>query len=128
MDLPWKALGPIDAGRQYIAMLSYLPLRACSKIPLFFRFTYQVHRQLLISPGAIGYSLRARLLSRQFWTISIWDSESALMDFVAKVPHGEVMKKLAPYMGATKFTRWKLLGSGVPPRWDDAFQRSIQES
>jgi hypothetical protein len=67
-------------------------------------------------------------LSRQFWTLSIWDSESALMNFVTEVPHGEVMKKLAPYMGETKFTRWKLLGSGIPPRWDDAFQRSIQES
>lgn len=128
MDLPWKALAPVNQGQEYIVLLSYLPLRSYSKIPLFFRFTYQVHRQLLVSPGAIGYALRAKIASRRFWTLSVWESDRALMDFVAKVPHGEVMKDLAPHMGGTSFTRWKLLGSGVPPRWEDAVRRSVQES
>jgi hypothetical protein len=128
MDLPWKALARVNQGQQYLALLSYLPLRSHGEIPLFFRFTYQVHRQLLVSPGAIGYRLRAKIWSRQFWTLSVWESDGALMDFVAKVPHREVMKELAPLMGATSFSRWKLLGSGVPPRWDEAVRRSVQGS
>jgi hypothetical protein len=128
MDLPWKALAPADKSREYIALLSYLPLRAYRKVPLFFRFTLQINRQLRATPGAIGYAMRAKVFSRQFWTLSVWESDRALMDFVAKVPHGEVMKELAPHMGAASFTRWKLLGSGVPPRWDDAVRRSVQES
>jgi hypothetical protein len=128
MDMPWKELAPADEKLEYIALLSCLPLRAYSKIPLFFRFTSQINRQLRATPGAIGYSMRAKVFSRQFWTLSVWESDRALMDFVAKVPHGEVMKELAPHMGATSFTRWKLLGSGVPPRWDDAVRRSVQGS
>jgi|SRR5580704_10482260 hypothetical protein len=124
----WKMLAPVDAGREYVALLSYLPLRAYLKIPLFARFSYAVHRQMLVSAGAMGYSMRAKLLSRQFWTLSVWESDRALMEFVAKVPHGEIMKALAPHMGATAFTRWKILGSGIPPRWDDADRRSAQES
>jgi hypothetical protein len=128
MDLPWKALAPVDRDREYLALLSYLPLRRYSKIPRFLQLTLQILRQLRGSPGAIGYSLRAKLLSRRFWTLSVWESERALMDFVAKVPHLEVMKTLAPHMGATKFTRWKVPGSALPPDWEDATRRELQES
>jgi hypothetical protein len=121
MDSPWKALAAVDKNREYLALLSYLPLSRYSKIPLFFR-------QLRRTPGAVGYSLRAKPLSRKFWTLSVWEDDRALMDFVAKVPHGEVMKTLAPYMGATKFTRWKILGSAIPPNWDEATRRLSQES
>jgi hypothetical protein len=128
VETPWKVLAPVEAGREYVALLSYLPLRSYLKIPLFARFSYAVQRQMLASPGAVGYTMRAKLLSRQFWTLSVWESDRALMEFVAKVPHGEIMKALAPHMGATAFTRWKILGSGIPPRWDDADRRSAQES
>jgi hypothetical protein len=128
MDLAWKALAHADESREYIALLSYLPLRAYRQVPLFFHFTLQINRQLRGTPGAIGYAMRAKVFGRQFWTLSVWESDRALMDFVGKVPHREVMKELAPHMGAASFTRWKLVGSGVPPRWDDAVRRSVQES
>src|SRR5271168_2408728 len=91
---PWKTLVPVEVGREYVALLSYLPLRSYLKIPLFARFSYAVHRQMLASPGAVGYSMRAKLLNRQFWTLSVWESDRGLMEFVAKVPHGEIMKAL----------------------------------
>jgi hypothetical protein len=128
MDMPWKALAPADKAREYFVLLSYLPLRTFSKMPAFFLFTLQIQRQLRETPGAIGYSLRAKPLSRKFWTLSVWESERALMDFVAKVPHGEVMRTLSPHMGPTKFTNWKLLGSALPPSWNDAIRRMGQES
>lgn len=128
MDSPWKALAPVDRNREYLALLSYLPLRKYRKIPLFLRFTFQIQRQLRESAGAMGYGLRAKLLNRNFWTLSVWEDERALMDFVVKVPHGEVMKALAPHMGATKFTRWKIPGSAIPPNWDEATRRALQES
>ena len=128
MDMPWKALAPVDENREYLALLSYLPLRKYSKIPLFLRFTFQIQRQLRETHGAIGYSLRARPFSRNFWTLSAWESDRALRDFVGKLPHGEVMKALSPHMGPTKFHSWKLRGSAIPPSWDDAVRRARQES
>jgi hypothetical protein len=128
MDSPWQALGPLDRNREYLALLSYLPLRKFSKIPRFLQFTLQIHRQLGASSGAIGYSLRARLLSRKFWTLSVWENERALMNFVSNLPHLEVMKALAPHMGATKFTRWNVQGSAIPPNWDDAMRREAQKT
>jgi hypothetical protein len=128
MDTPWKALALADPSREYLALLSYLPLRSYSKIPRFFQFTFQIQRQLSTCPGAIGYSMRAKLLSRQFWTFSVWQSERALMDFVTKVPHGDVMKALAGHMAPTKFTQWKIPGSAIPPKWDEAARRELQET
>jgi len=123
MDVPWKAIAPFEREREYLALLSYLPLTRYHKIFAFMRFSAQINKQLSATPGAIGYSMRAKLLSRQFWTLSVWESSAALMDFVAKVPHGESMKAMAPFMGKTKFAQWKVLGSGIPLKWDEAIRR-----
>ena len=126
MDMPWIELGPVDPSREYLVLLSYLPLRKYSKIPAFLRYTLQIQGQLRRTAGATGYSMRAKVLSRKFWTLSVWESERALMDFVRNVPHGDVMESLAAHMGATKFTRWKLPGSALPPYWDDAIRRESE--
>jgi len=123
MDIPWKSLAAVEKDREYLALLSYLPLNRYSKIFAFMKFSSAINEQLRATPGAIGYSMRALLFSRQFWTLSVWEDSAALMEFVAKVPHSESMKAMAPFMGKTKFTQWKVLGSAVPLRWDDAMQR-----
>jgi hypothetical protein len=126
MDMPWIALAPVDARQEYLVLLSYLPLRKYSKIPAFLRYTLQIQGQLRRTAGATGYSMRMKMLSRKFWTLSVWESERALMDFVLNLPHGDVMKSLAPYMGATKFMRWRVLGAALPPDWDDAVRRESE--
>jgi hypothetical protein len=123
MDTPWKMLVSPEKDREYLALLSYLPLNRYRKIPLFMRYSMGIMKQIAGSPGAIGYSMRAKLFSRRFWTLSAWENSSALMEFVAKVPHSESMKAMAPFMGQTKFTRWKVIGSALPLRWDEAIRR-----
>ena len=127
MDMPWTALAAIEPGREYLVLLSYLPLRGFSKIPAFFRYTFQIQRQLRHTAGAVGYSMRAKVLSRKFWTLSAWESDRALIDFVGRMPHARTMKTLTPYMDATKFTRWRLPGSALPPKWEDAMRRESKE-
>jgi Domain of unknown function (DUF3291) len=126
-DLPWKSFAPVEQAREYVALLSYLPLKKFSKLPAFTRYTLQIMRQMRETPGVIGYGLRAKLFSREFWTLSVWEDTRSLMTFVAKIPHGDVMRALAGHMGATKFSQWELLGSGVPPSWDEAMQRMAEE-
>ncbi len=128
MDLPWITFAPADKSREYLALLSYLPLNRYGAIPGFLRFLFQIQRQLRGTPGIVGYSLRAKLIGRNFWTLSAWNNETALMDFVAKVPHGQAMKALLPHMGRTRFTQWKVSGAELPLRWDDAIQRSQEAS
>ena len=119
--------GPPDKNREYFALLSCLPLNKYRAIPGFLRFSSQIQKQLRATPGVIGYSLRAKLLSRNFWTLSAWADEKALTDFVAKIPHEQAMRAMMPHMGPTKFTKWKVLGSALPLQWEEAMQRSKKE-
>jgi hypothetical protein len=124
MDSPWIKFATPDTDREYFALLSYLPLIKCRAIPAFLKFTFKIQKQLGATPGIIGYSLRAKPLSCNFWTLSAWIGEKQLLDFVAKIPHGQAMKTMMPHMGPTKFTKWKVLGSALPLRWEEAMERS----
>ena len=124
MDSPWIKFATPDTNREYFALLSYLPLNKYRAIPAFLKFSFQIQKQLRTTIGIIGYSLRAKLLSRNFWTLSAWADEKALMDFVVKIPHGQAMKAMMPNMGPTQFTKWKVLGSALPLQWEEAVQRS----
>ncbi len=126
MDSPWITFAPANSNREYLALLSYLPLTKYRMIPRFIRFSLQIQKQLRNTPGVIGYSLRAKPLRRNFWTLSAWEDEKSLMDFVKRLPHREVMQALAPHMGPTKFTQWKVSGASLPLRWAEAMQRSQQ--
>jgi len=128
MDSPWITFAPAVADREYLALLSHLPLNKYRAIPGFIRFSFQIQKQLRGTLGAIGYSLRAKLVSRNFWTLSAWENQKTLMDFVAKIPHEGAMKAMAPHMGPTKFTQWKVAGSSLPLSWEEAMRRSQKGS
>ena len=124
MDSPWIRFAEPDSNREYFALLSYLPLNKYRAIPAFLNFTFQIQRQLGSTPGIIGYSLRAKPLSLNFWTLSAWTDEKSLMDFVVKIPHERAMKSMIPHMGSTNFTKWKVSASALPLRWEEAMRRS----
>ena len=109
--------------RDYVALLSYLPLNSSWSIPRLLLYNARIRRQLRSSAGLVGYSLRARLAAKRFWTLSVWEDETALRAFVAAPPHAAVMQALASHMGATRFTRWTVKGSDLPLQWDDALKR-----
>lgn len=124
MDSPWIKFMTPETNREYFALLSHLPLNKYRAIPAFLKFTFQIQKQLGATPGIIGYSLRAKPLSRNFWTLSAWTDEKQVMDFVATIPHVHAMKAMMPDMGPTKFTKWKVPGSALPLRWEEAMERS----
>jgi quinol monooxygenase YgiN len=122
----WKSIISADSEREYFALLSFLPLKRYRAIPAFLRYTLQIERQLKESRGLLGYSLQAQLMSRRFWTLSVWEDEQAMMEFVYKLPHSEVIQKLAPEMAQTKFTRWQIHGDDLPPNWNEAKRRMAE--
>jgi len=120
---PWKALQKPESGKEYVAMLSFLPLKSFTTLPKFFLLSFETERQLQRSRGLIGYSLGAEILRRQFWTLSAWEDRTALMEFVQAVPHGEIMEALAPHMGKTKFVEWTVTAKDIPLNWKQAKAR-----
>jgi quinol monooxygenase YgiN len=123
VESPWQSHSRAAPERDYVALLSYLPLNSGWSIPRLLLYNARILSQLRTSAGLVGYSLRARLAAKRFWTLSVWEDETALRAFVAARPHAAVMKALAPHMGATRFTRWTVRGSDLPLQWSDALKR-----
>jgi quinol monooxygenase YgiN len=122
-ETPWQRQAPAAPEGEYVALLSYLPLVSFRWLPLLLVYMLRIRRQLRASPGLFGYSLRADLARKRFWTLSVWEDEAALQSFVMASPHAVVMQVLAPHMGPTRFTRWGVKGADLPLRWDDALWR-----
>jgi hypothetical protein len=120
---PWRTFSSPDPDGDYVALLSYLPLKSYWRVPPFFLYTSQVAKQLASAHGLLGYAVLARPLSKRFWTLSAWKEEAALRAFVQHSPHVRLMAALAPHMDKTKFVRWEVKGSQIPLLWDDALRR-----
>jgi len=88
---PWRTFGSPDPGGEVVALPSYLPLKSYWRIPLFLFYTMRVVKQLASAEGVLGYSVLARPLSKQFWTLSAWKDEAALHAFVQYPPHVRII-------------------------------------
>ena len=123
---PWMRLAEPESDREYLALISYLPLLHYRALPKFFRYTFQTQRQLKISRGLIGYAMEAKPWSLKAWTISVWQDRQSLNDFVLQQPHSEIMKALAPHMGKTQFAQWSVSSEEIPLDWRSAKARLNQ--
>lgn len=121
---PWITTHTVDPQRDYLALLSSLPLLRYRMIPTFLRYSSRVREQLATTPGVIGYALNADILGKHFWTLSVWEGEGALRAFTGGGFHAQVMGLLDGEMGETQFTRWTVKGKDVPLTWKDAFARA----
>jgi hypothetical protein len=123
LPLPWKTLAAPASNREYVALLSFLPLKHYRMIPKFLWLTFETQRQLRESKRLIGYSLHAQPLRRRFWTLSVWEDQESLMNFVRQAPHSRIMQVLAPHMGKTQFVEWSVTAKEIPPSWKEAETR-----
>ena len=113
----------MEAGAQYLVMVSYLPLKKISSTVQFFRGVTAVRKQLTQTDGLIAYTLRAKPLARDYWTLSVWKDQSALQDFMRTPPHVRLMESLKPVMGETKFGQWEITAADGRPDWSAALAR-----
>jgi hypothetical protein len=119
----WKVLRPAEPDREYLVLLSYLPLRGFRDFPAFIGHDSRIAGQLAATHGLLGYSKLGRPWVKRFWTLSAWEGEAALTAFIHAGAHAGAMVGLRSRMGQTRFLRWTLPGSALPPTWGDALRR-----
>jgi hypothetical protein len=112
----------MEPGTDYLVMASHLPLKRISSTVRFFRAVSAVRRQLATAEGLVGYTLRAKPLARDYWTLSVWKDDRALREFMRTPPHVGVMTSLKPFMGPTKFVTWKISAADGRPSMTGALQ------
>ena len=126
--LPWKSLSEVDPAREYTVLATFFYLKSFLTTFRFFRMVRRVTEQLETGPpGLVGFSLRAKPLSRRYWTFSVWQDPKGLMSFVRNRPHLTAMEQLAPEMRAFDTARWSMFGRGYPPPWEEAYRRLTEK-
>ena len=119
--LPWRAFGEAQPDREYLVVLTHLPVRRPTALPAFLRAVWGIRRQLEAAPaGLAGYSLFAQPFSSNYWTLSAWESAAAMGGFIRASPHREAMLELPKVLSHFRTWRWRSAGSALPPSWDDA--------
>lgn len=122
--MPWKPLREPEPQGEYLILLTHLPMRRIAKLPRFLRSVRRIQKQLDGTEGLLGYSLLAKPLRSDYWTLSAWESDDALQRFVRESPHREVMVDLPRDLSGFRTIRWTADGAALPPSWDDALART----
>jgi heme-degrading monooxygenase HmoA len=118
--LPWTKIRQPEPEATYLVMATHLPLTGYRHIPKFLAQTAKVRKQLAGAEGLIGYSLDAKILRKQFRTVSAWESREAAQRFARAEPHATIMRTDPQRMGETAFVTWETPGTQVPVSWADA--------
>ena len=113
----------MEPGSDYLVMASHLPLKRISSTVRFFRGVSAVRKQLAAADGLVGFTLRAKPLARDYWTLSVWKDEAALREFMRTPPHVQLMTSLKPHMGPTKFLTWTISMTDGRPNLAGALER-----
>jgi len=118
---PWKQIGDVDPEREYLGFTSRFFLKSLRTVPAFIAQSRRISKQANTAPGVVGWSLAADLLKLEFHTLSVWEDESSLRDFVAAAPHHDVFAKFATSMRRpTIFVHFPIIGRELPLKWKDA--------
>jgi quinol monooxygenase YgiN len=113
----------MEPDSDYLVMASHLPLSRISSTVRFFRAVNAIRGQLAHTDGLVGYTLRAKPLARDYWTLSVWKDRNALNEFMRTSPHVGIMTSLKPLMEPTKFIFWSITGADGRPDFTDALKR-----
>ena len=73
------------------------------------------------SPGNIGVRLR-KTKRVAFWTLTLWESDSAMRAFRVAAPHRDAMRKLPYWCDEASYAHWNQ-DNPVMPSWKEAAEK-----
>ncbi|CAJ64840.1 MULTISPECIES: antibiotic biosynthesis monooxygenase [Frankia] len=103
-------------------MASHFVLTSTRHTIAMLRSALAVRRAVLAAPGALGVSLVARPLRREYFTLSAWMDRAALDAFVGNPHHRQAMRRLGPAMAQARLVHWHPPASAGAPTWAQAHE------
>jgi hypothetical protein len=117
--LPWTpAQNAPSTTADALVMASRFRLRRFRDVLPFLRDAMKVRALVRGSAGALGVSLVARPLRREFETLSAWRDRASLDAMVRTEPHRSIMGRYHAVMAEAKFTFYT--PAAYPPTWAEA--------
>ena len=123
LPLPWVQTTLDHRQDEYHCLASQLPLNRYRDIPRFLLWTLRIRKQLKTAPGLIGYSLKADLFRKTFATLSAWENQNQMMNFVRSGAHQKMLADMKERLGPSQFVEWQAPASKLPLTWELASQK-----
>ncbi len=101
-----------------ITSITKIKLKNILKLPKFFFISSKIFKQARSAQGNKG--MRSRSTGLTFYTLTLWDDEKSMMDFMLSGPHKEAMKIIRNFSSDYGSSRWN---STDMPSWDDALSK-----
>jgi heme-degrading monooxygenase HmoA len=79
-----------------------------------------VQDELKTSPGLIGYSLDFIVGGDDYRTLTVWEDEQSMVNFVASKAHATAMGNATKIGQHGEVTSWNVALKDMPPTFDDA--------
>lgn len=121
--LPWIPAGQAAPVSEVVVMASRFRVGGLRHVLPFFVDSLRVLAQMRKADGAIGVSLVAHPLRREFATLSAWRDRAALDVAVRGEPHLTVMRRHRAAMAASTFRFWVTPTESLPLTWEEADRR-----
>jgi quinol monooxygenase YgiN len=106
----------------YTCVATFLPLKNWKYMLSFQRLSSKVLKQIKEDEGAANYAVRANLLKKHFWTLSIWKDQNSLRRFIMTEPHATAVKKFTEWAGeGSAFVEWSSPENTID--WSEALRK-----
>ena len=113
-------LGLIGPARDtYVASSTWAVLGTGAR-PQFDQYAQPIVDVLPTQPGLVGFSWGLSAKCNRGRTLTVWESEQALMDFVVGDAHGAAMLHAGEIMIGAAVTHWEVQEVDVPLLWEAA--------
>ena len=110
----------VNAGEndQVVIGLTYIKTGGSwSKNRLFWKWVRQVYKTMEKHDGIIAYGISREIFGKQGWTISVWQDDKSLNNFVQSDIHQQAIKQGMPALVKTSFTRLTTHKDNTPLSW-----------
>ena len=121
--LPWIPVHEPAPATEVVVMASRFRVKGYRHVLPFLVDSIRVLAQIRRADGALGVSLVAHPLRREFFTLSAWTDRAALDAVVGAEPHRSVMRRQRAAMADSAFTFWTAPAAALPLTWEEPEER-----
>jgi len=113
--------------KDVVLSITYIEInKSSSELSKFWEHVFSIRNKMNENPGVLGVSIRKSIFSNKAWTMTIWEDESSLENFVEGERHRTAIKEGRTTILKTKFYRNTIKYSELPISWDYA-ERLVEE-
>ena len=121
---PWEVVTSPEPASEILALVTCIHFNDANGLDRFAVLVGEVIIQLTDTHGLVGWSM-ADSTDNTFLTLSAWESDQALREFVSARPHSQAMRELRRYSEVTTHS-FATTASSIPLSWTDAVERLVR--